>query len=237
MSIYATLWKLKFPKEGDEYVGCAWIVVTAQGVPPHIGTPTPGMGYEDGDPYASFLPSPVEVDEKGHDPYMRAVVFVAEHTIKGTDRHPQEYRNPLLILSGEDYSRITFEELHRRLCDALRGNRAPVIGEILGPGGKHRVIRAEDEDKPHSPIKRTKMRDTARDAERKQIEILSRMGPEGRLRAAIELSRMSRKLLREGVQKRHPDYDERQIRLETIRLILPEELFRAAYPNADERLT
>jgi hypothetical protein len=82
---------------------------------------------------------------------MRAVVFVTEHTIKGTDRHPQEYQSPLLILSGEDYSRITFEELHRRLCDALRGNRAPVIAEILGPGGKHRVIRAEDEDKPHRP--------------------------------------------------------------------------------------
>ncbi|MFO7461996.1 MAG: hypothetical protein R6X07_15370 [Desulfatiglandales bacterium] len=237
MSIYATLWTLQFPKEGDEYIGCDWIEVTAQGVPPHIGTPTPGMGYEDGDPYASFLPPPVEADHSGDAPHMRAVVFVAEHTIKGTDRHPQEYQSPLLILSGEDYSRITFEELHRRLCDALRGNRAPVIAEILGPGGKHRVIRAEDEDKPHSPIRRTNMRDTARDAERKQIEILSRMGPEGRLHAAIELSRISRKLLREGVQKRHPDYDERQIRLETIRLILPEELFRAAYPNADERLT
>jgi hypothetical protein len=112
-----------------------------------------------------------------------------------------------------------------------------VIAEILGPGGEHKVIRAEETDKPHSPIRRIKMRDTARDAERKQIEILIRMGPEGRLRAAIELSRISRKLLREGVQKRHPDYDERQIRLETIRLILPEELFRAAYPNTDERLT
>jgi len=80
------------------------------------------------------------------------------------------------------------------------------------------------------------MRDTVRDAEKKQIEILRRMGPEGRLRAAMELTRTSRKLLLEGVHKRHPDYDERQIRLETIRLILPEELFLAAYPNADERL-
>jgi hypothetical protein len=61
-----------------------------------------GMGYEDGDPSASFLPSPVEVDEKCHAPYMRAVVFVTEHTIKGSDRHPQEYQSPLLILSGED---------------------------------------------------------------------------------------------------------------------------------------
>ncbi len=81
------------------------------------------------------------------------------------------------------------------------------------------------------------MRDTAIDAERKQIETFRRMGPEARLRAAIELSRVSRKLLREGVQKRHPDYDEIQISLETIRLILPVELFHAAYPGADERLS
>jgi hypothetical protein len=78
------------------------------------------------------------------------------------------------------------------------------------------------------------MRDTARDAEERQIEILRRMGPEGRLHAAIELTRISRKLLLEGVHRRHPDYNERQIRLETIRLTLPEELFSAAYPQTDE---
>jgi hypothetical protein len=56
MSIYATLWWLKFPRYGDEYVGCEWIRVSAQGVPAHVGTPTRGFGYEDGDPYADFLP-------------------------------------------------------------------------------------------------------------------------------------------------------------------------------------
>ena len=25
MSIYATLWWLKFPRYGDEYIGCEWI--------------------------------------------------------------------------------------------------------------------------------------------------------------------------------------------------------------------
>jgi hypothetical protein len=34
MSIYATLWKLKFPKDGDDFRGCDWIEATAQGVPP-----------------------------------------------------------------------------------------------------------------------------------------------------------------------------------------------------------
>ena len=52
MSIYATLWTLKFPKEGDACFGCDWIKVTAQAVPAHIGSPTPGCGYEDGDPYS-----------------------------------------------------------------------------------------------------------------------------------------------------------------------------------------
>jgi hypothetical protein len=80
------------------------------------------------------------------------------------------------------------------------------------------------------------MRDTARDAEKKQVEILRRMGPEARLRAAIDISRTSRELLLEGVHRRHPDYDERQISLETIRLTLPKEIFRAAYPEADEIL-
>jgi hypothetical protein len=80
------------------------------------------------------------------------------------------------------------------------------------------------------------MEDTARDAEKKQIAILRRLGPEARLRATIELSRTSRRLLLEGVHRRHPDYDERQIRLEAIRLTLPKELFRAAYPEAGEIL-
>jgi hypothetical protein len=65
MSIYATLWWLKFPRCGDDYVGCEWIRVTAQGVPAHVGTPTLGFGYEDGDPYAEFLPPAVEVSAEG----------------------------------------------------------------------------------------------------------------------------------------------------------------------------
>lgn len=86
MSIYATLWRLKFPHEEDDYLGCAWMTVIAQGVPPHLGSPTPGCGYEDGDPYAAFLPPTVHTDAEGEAPYMRAVVFVTEGTPKGTAR-------------------------------------------------------------------------------------------------------------------------------------------------------
>jgi hypothetical protein len=51
----------------------------------------------------------------------------------------------LLVLSGEEYARITFDELHRRLQEAIRtGPR--VVAEFLGPSGQHRVITEDDLD-------------------------------------------------------------------------------------------
>ena len=145
MSIYATLWKLKFPKEGDEHFGCDWIEVTAQSVPPHIGSPTPGCGYEQGDPYSAFLPPPLQTGADGEAPHDRAVVFITEYSIKGTPRSSQEYASPMLVITGEEYARMTFTELHRRICDALRGNRSPVVAEILLPDGTHKIIRGRPE--------------------------------------------------------------------------------------------
>jgi hypothetical protein len=118
------------------------IKVRAQSVPAHIGSPTPGQGYETGDPFAAFLPPAMETDPDGDAPFPRAVVFVTEHSLKGTERSAQEYVSPLLVLSGEEYAKMTFEELHRRLCEMLLGNRAPVIAQVLLPDGTHKVIRA-----------------------------------------------------------------------------------------------
>lgn len=137
MSIYATLWRLKFPKYGDIHTGCEWIEVTAQGVPPHIGSPTPGLGYEDGDPYTDFLPPALVTDEDGDAEFMRAVVIVTEGTKKGTARHPQEYANPLLTLNGKQYANMPFDELHNRICDALRGNRPGLVIESIDSNRQH----------------------------------------------------------------------------------------------------
>jgi hypothetical protein len=111
--------------------------VTAQGVPPHIGSPTPSLGYDNGDPYAEFLPPAVATDENGDAEFLRAVVFITEETEKGTVRHPQEYSNPLLTLDGKQYASMTFDELHNRICDALRGDRPRLVFETLGPAGIH----------------------------------------------------------------------------------------------------
>jgi len=142
MSIYATVSSLKFPRYGDFYVGCEWIEVSAQGVPAHVGTPTPGFGYEDGDPYADFLPPPVAVTTDGDSEFMRAVVIVTEETEKGTRRSAQEYVKPLLVLSGREYATISFVELHERISDALRGN-SPRVEAVLTADGRSQLILSD----------------------------------------------------------------------------------------------
>ena len=67
--------------------------------------------------------------------------------------------------------------------------------------------------------------DTSPDAEKIQIEIFRRMEPEGRLQSAALLSETCRTLLAEGIRKRHPTYNEEQVRLALIRCLLQEDLF------------
>ena len=140
MSIYATLWRLKFPRHGDDHTGGEWIDVLAQGVPAHIGTPTPGFGYEREDPYATFLPPAIAVPADDDGQTMRAVVFVTEGTPKGTDRSGQEYVSPLLVLSGLEYATIPFGDLHTRICDALRGDRPRLVAESWAADGRRRLV-------------------------------------------------------------------------------------------------
>ena len=109
----------------------------------HIGTPTPGVGYEDGDLYAEFLPPPVLVDSEGESEFMRAVVFVTRGTAKGTPRSPQEYVNPLLVLSGRDYASITFADLHKRICNALRGKGPEVVAQYFTGDGDIQLILSD----------------------------------------------------------------------------------------------
>jgi hypothetical protein len=47
----------------------------------------------------------------------------------------QEYIGPLLILSGAEYSPLSFQALHDRICDALRGRRPRLIAEAIGGRG------------------------------------------------------------------------------------------------------
>jgi hypothetical protein len=73
--------------------------------------------------------------------------------------------------------------------------------------------------------------DTSQDAASAQLAAYRRMMPEARLRAGLELTAMARRLLAAGIRKRHPEYDDDQVRLASIRLWLGPNLFRAAYPH------
>jgi hypothetical protein len=63
----------------------------------------------------------------------------------------------------------------------------------------------------------------------------ARMGPEGRLRAAFEASEFVRSIAREGIQARHPGYDDPQLDRALFRQIYGEALFRKVFPGVDER--
>lgn len=129
MSIYATLWALRFPKYGQYYADCDWVTVVAQGVPAHVGG-------EGADPYGSFLPS-LSTSVAGG---LRAVVFVEPGGPKGTLRCAQEYEAPLLVLSGVEYASASFTVLHERLCDALRAGRPRLVAEVSRADSKWRLL-------------------------------------------------------------------------------------------------
>jgi hypothetical protein len=143
MSIYATLWSVQIEDPAAPLTKPRWVRVTAQAVPPHIGSPTPGCGYEDGDPYADFLPPPVQTDETGDATYDRAVVFITDTTKKGTARNGQEYVNPLFIMTGEEYAKVSFDTLLRRLEEAIHSGPR-VIAEFIDSQGQSHVFTEED---------------------------------------------------------------------------------------------
>lgn len=132
MSIYATLWSIKIQDPASSFMNPRWVEVTAQAVPSHIGSKEPGCGYEDGDPYADFLPPPIETVD-GYNVHHRAVVFITNKTEKGTERNGQEYVNPLLVLTGQEYADIPFSQLYNILEEKIMsGSPITMEGVIKG---------------------------------------------------------------------------------------------------------
>jgi hypothetical protein len=76
--------------------------------------------------------------------------------------------------------------------------------------------------------------DTTPEASALQLAAYRRMSPEARLRVGLELTEMSRQLLVAGIRRRHPEYDDSDVRLAFLRLWLGPELFRRAYARQPE---
>lgn len=75
--------------------------------------------------------------------------------------------------------------------------------------------------------------DTTLEAARIQFSIYRSLGTEGRAKMTLELSDNLRRLIETGVRSRHPEYDEKQVHLAVIKLMVGDELFAKAYPGWD----
>ena len=109
---------------------------------------------ETGDPFADFLPPPIVLAPDDQGDKLRAVVILRA----GTPKDGQRYVDPLLVLTGEEYARSTFGELHARICDALRGPRPEVVMEAWGPDGSVRLMMGDGTSRLLSPEELKKSR-------------------------------------------------------------------------------
>lgn len=73
--------------------------------------------------------------------------------------------------------------------------------------------------------------DTSPDAARVQLEVYRRMQPSERLRVGLELTRISRDLLAQGIRARHPEYSDDDLRWAFLRAWLGADAYARAYPD------
>ena len=65
-----------------------------------------------------------------------------------------------------------------------------------------------------------------------QLAVYKRMAPGRRGEVALEMSVAARELALAGIRLRHPGYSVEQAKLALFRLLLGDDLFRRAWPNA-----
>ena len=76
------------------------------------------------------------------------------------------------------------------------------------------------------------LRDTTRDARAAQLAVWRRMGPEGRLRSALESSEAMRQVALDAIRQRHPEYDDATALRALVALLHGVEVARAMWPGA-----
>ena len=76
-------------------------------------------------------------------------------------------------------------------------------------------------------------RDTTLEAYRFQIEVLRKLGAEGRARAMFEISDNLRQTVESGVHLKYPSYNKAEILLTVIRLMAGDEIFKRLLPGVD----
>jgi hypothetical protein len=137
VSIYTTLWEIKIPLR-HSFDG-EWVMVYGQAVPAYVGHPSV---YPEGDPFADFLPPIVKEYEPETDAqYPHRAVFIVQ---EGRDEMDgQRYVDPLLVFTGEEYSRMTFQKLLDRIYTAIGWDETAIALQVL-PSGEKKTIRSSE---------------------------------------------------------------------------------------------
>lgn len=76
-------------------------------------------------------------------------------------------------------------------------------------------------------------RDTTPEAAAEQRRIWQAMSDEKRLRLALQWSSWIRRIAIEGCKKRHPDYDDRQLKLAWLRKTMGDDQFFQLFPGEE----
>jgi len=76
--------------------------------------------------------------------------------------------------------------------------------------------------------------DTTLEALKKQFEILRKLGFEVRLKMAFEMSDNLRYAVEAGVRYRHPEFNEKKVNLEVMRLMIGDRLFKRMLKDTGE---
>jgi hypothetical protein len=74
--------------------------------------------------------------------------------------------------------------------------------------------------------------DTSPEAHAAQLEVYRRLGPEGRVALAFQMSEAARLISAGGIGDRHPEYSDEEVRWALFRLIHGDDLFGKAWPDA-----
>jgi len=74
-------------------------------------------------------------------------------------------------------------------------------------------------------------RDTQSGAHEAQMHAYRSLGPSARVALAAQMSDDARSTTRGGIGARHPDYDAAEVEFALRRLLLGDDLFRAAWPD------
>ena len=75
--------------------------------------------------------------------------------------------------------------------------------------------------------------DTAKDSATIQFEVLKKMDINARAKMTFELSDNLRSIIESGIQQRHPDYTQNQIKLAALRLTIGDDLFDQAFGGCE----